>query len=155
MVHTSRNPVLFIILHARSDSCGDPVAPDLTAVTEVVSVSWSLQVTWRLNGLMERTCEHSTAMCSRPLPRSYRAFRSIQLIFRQHTEIILQDVADWDYVLRLVVQKAERELQTKDDQTWTPSQRLYIHCFSTLCTHWMLCVCGKYFPDIRGARRSK
>ena len=46
--------------------------------------------------------------------------------FSKHTEITLHDVPNRDYTLRLFVENVERELQKKDDHTWTPAQRQYV-----------------------------
>ena len=49
----------------------------------------------------------------------------------QHTGIILEDVPNREYTLTLLVDNEGRELQRKDNQTWTPTQRL---CVSSLLT---------------------
>ena len=49
--------------------------------------------------------------------------------FSKHTEITLQDVPNREYTLRLFVENVERELQKKDDHTWTPAQRQYVPYF--------------------------
>jgi len=51
-----------------------------------------------------------------------------------HTEISLQGVPNREYTLRLFVEDEEIELQTIGNQTWTPVQRQYAHCFLTTYT---------------------
>ena len=53
--------------------------------------------------------------------------------FTKHTDITLQDVPIRAYTLRLFVENVQRELQKKDDHTWTPAQRQYVPYF--LNTH--------------------
>ena len=55
---------------------------------------------------------------------------------RQHAEIILQGIPNWECTLRLFVENVERELQKEDNQTWTLTQRPYVPSFPTMCTHW-------------------
>ena len=55
-----------------------------------------------------------------------RRFTSIYIHtahFGHNTEITLQDVPNRAYTLRLFVENVEREVQRKDDHTWTPAQR--------------------------------
>ena len=47
--------------------------------------------------------------------------------FGLHTEITLQDVPNGAYTLRLFLANVEREVQMRDNHTWTPAQRLYVH----------------------------
>ena len=49
--------------------------------------------------------------------------------FSKHTEITLQDIPNREYTLRLFVENVQRELQKKDDYTWTPAQRQYVPHF--------------------------
>jgi len=60
--------------------------------------------------------------------------------FSKHTEITLQDIPNREYTLRLFVENVERELQKKDDHTWTPAQRQYVPFFPNVhvrtLTHW-------------------
>ena len=55
--------------------------------------------------------------------------------FSKHTEITLQDVPSREYNLRLFVENVERELQKKDDHTWTPVQRQYVLYFPNSYVH--------------------
>ena len=55
--------------------------------------------------------------------------------FSKHTEITLQDVPNREYTLRLFVENVERELQMKDDHTWTPAQRQYVPFFPNAYVH--------------------
>ena len=59
---------------------------------------------------------------------------------------MLQDVQIREYTLRLFVGNVERELQRKDNRTWTPAQRLYVPCFPTTDTHRQLYVCRDVSP---------
>ena len=54
--------------------------------------------------------------------------------FEQHTEIALQGVPNRDYILRLFTENEELQLQTQDNQTWTPAQQPYVPCFLTTNT---------------------
>ena len=51
--------------------------------------------------------------------------------FGQHTEIALQGAPNRDHTLRLFIENEELELQTQDNQTWTPAQRPYVRFFFT------------------------
>jgi len=53
----------------------------------------------------------------------------------KHTEITVQDVPNREYTLRLFVENVERELQKKDDHTWTPVQRQYVPYFPNTYIH--------------------
>ena len=64
--------------------------------------------------------------------------------FVQHTEIVLQGTLSGDYILRLFMKNEELELQTQDNQTWTPTQRPYIPYFFTTNTWWWLCMCSGF-----------
>ncbi len=44
----------------------------------------------------------------------------------QHIEITFQDVPNQECTLRLFVESQEKELQMKDNRTWTPIQRPYV-----------------------------
>jgi len=44
----------------------------------------------------------------------------------QHIEITLQDDLNREFTLRLFVENQERDLETKDNQIWTPTQRAYV-----------------------------
>ena len=44
----------------------------------------------------------------------------------QHIEITLQDDLNREFTLRLFVENQERELETKDNRIWTPTQRAYV-----------------------------
>ena len=55
--------------------------------------------------------------------------------FGQHTDIILQDIPKRKYTLTLLVDNEERELQRKDNQIWTPAQRLCVPSLLTTDTH--------------------
>jgi hypothetical protein len=57
---------------------------------------------------------------------------SIPLISGQHTEITLQDVLNHKHTLRLIVENEEKELQRKDNRTWTPTQRPYVPGIPTM-----------------------
>ena len=59
--------------------------------------------------------------------------------FGQHTDISLKSTLHRDYALRLFIGNEELELQTQDNQTWTPAQRPYVPCFPTMHTHGWLC----------------
>jgi hypothetical protein len=47
----------------------------------------------------------------------------------QHPELTLQDTLGRECTLRLFVENQESELQSEDNQTWTPVQRQYGPCF--------------------------
>ncbi len=70
---------------------------------------------------------------SKPITRPcVQRFTSIYIHtshFSKNTEITLQDVPNRVYTLRLFVENVERELQRKDDHTWTPVQRQYVPYF--------------------------
>ena len=55
--------------------------------------------------------------------------------FSKHIEITLQDIPNREYTLRLFVENVERELQKKDDHTWTPAQRQYVPHFPSTYVH--------------------
>ena len=58
--------------------------------------------------------------------------------FGQHADVSLQITLHRDYALRLFIGNEELELQTQDNQTWTPAQRPYVPCFPTTHTHrWL------------------
>ena len=61
--------------------------------------------------------------------------------FGQHTEITLQGVLNRDYTLGLFIENEELNLQTQDNRTWTPAQRLYVPCFFTTHTSRCQCMC--------------
>ena len=46
-----------------------------------------------------------------------------------HPEIILQNVPDREYTLRLFVENEETELQKTANRSWTPAQRQYARYF--------------------------
>ena len=48
--------------------------------------------------------------------------------------------------MRLFVGKTERVLERKENQTWTPAQRMYVLCFPITYTPSMLCVCRDISP---------
>ena len=78
-----------------------------------------------------------------------RRFTSIYIYtahFGYHTEITLQDVPFREYTLRLFVGKVEKELQRKDQHTWTPARRQYVPYFPDTYTHWWTCVCRDVSP---------
>ena len=52
--------------------------------------------------------------------------------FGQHTEIELQGAPNRDYTLRLLMENEKLELQSQDNQTWTPAQRSYVPYFFTM-----------------------
>ena len=89
-----------------------------------------------------------------------RRFTSIYILtthFGQHTEITLQDVPNRVYTLRLFVEDVEKELQEKDNHTWTPAQRQYVLYFPHTYTHQWICVYREVFPttQIRAVVRMK
>ena len=49
--------------------------------------------------------------------------------FGQRTEIAIQSAPNQDYTLRLLIENENLELQTQDNQTWTPAQRSYVPFF--------------------------
>ena len=55
--------------------------------------------------------------------------------FNRHTEITLQDIPNREYKLSLFVENVERQLQRKDNHTWTPAQCPYVPCFPNMYTH--------------------
>ena len=75
---------------------------------------------------------------SKPPPRECGArFTSIfahTTDFGRHTEITLQGAPNRDYTLRLFIENEELDLQTQDNQTWTPVQRPYVRLFFTTNT---------------------
>ena len=44
----------------------------------------------------------------------------------QHIEITLQDDLNRECTLRLFIENQEKELETKDNRTWTPTKRAYV-----------------------------
>ena len=60
--------------------------------------------------------------------------------FVQHTDITLKDVPNREYMLRLFIENMERELQRKDNYTWTPVQHQYVPYFSNTYTHQCMSV---------------
>ena len=64
----------------------------------------------------------------------------------QHTEITLHHVPDMESALRFFVENEKIKLQTKDHETWTPVQRLYVLSFPTMHTHRSLFVCRGVSP---------
>ena len=66
---------------------------------------------------------------ARPCVRLFTSIYIHTSHFSKHTEITLQGVPNREYTLRLFVENAERELQKKDDHTWTPVQRQYVPYF--------------------------
>jgi glycerol-3-phosphate O-acyltransferase len=78
-----------------------------------------------------------------------RRFTSIQAHtahFVQHTEITLQHVPNREYTLRLFVENVKKELQRKDNQTWTPAHRPYVpYLLNTYTQQWVTCV--EVFPQ--------
>jgi len=62
--------------------------------------------------------------------------------FRQHTEIMLQDIPNREYTLRLFVDKVARGLQRNDNHTWTPARRLWVSCCPNTYTHKWICACS-------------
>ena len=44
----------------------------------------------------------------------------------QHIEITFQDDQNRECTLRLFIENQEKEVETKDNQTWTPTQRAYV-----------------------------
>ena len=73
-----------------------------------------------------------------------RRFTSIYIYtahFVYHTEITLQDVPLREYTLRLFVENVEKQLQRKDQHTWTPTRRQYVPYFPNTYTHWWTYVC--------------
>ena len=51
-----------------------------------------------------------------------------------YTEIILQDVPNREYMLRLFVENEEIELQKTSNRSWTPAERQYASCFLSTYT---------------------
>ena len=51
----------------------------------------------------------------------------------------------------------EREVQKRDDRTWTPAQRPYVPYFLNMYTHWWMCVYRDVSPtsQIRAEVRMK
>ena len=74
-----------------------------------------------------------------------------------HTEITLHDVPNREYTMRLFVDNVEKELQKKDNHTWTPAQRQYVHYFPHTYTHKWICVYRDVSPttQIRAEVRMK
>jgi len=46
-----------------------------------------------------------------------------------HIEITFQDDLNRECTLRLFIENQEKELETKDNRTWTPTQRAYVPLF--------------------------
>ena len=44
----------------------------------------------------------------------------------KHTEITFQDDLNRECTLRLFIENQEKELETKDNRTWTPTQHAYV-----------------------------
>ena len=44
----------------------------------------------------------------------------------QHIEITFQDDLSRECTLRLFIESQEKEVDTKDNRTWTPTQRTYV-----------------------------
>ena len=55
--------------------------------------------------------------------------------FGKHADVVLEGTLHRDYAPRLFIGNEELELQTQDNQTWTPAQRPYVPCFPTVHTH--------------------
>ena len=103
--------------------------------------------TWQLEIPRKRTCEYHRSLGSaskahqeskpvaRPCVWQFASFYIHTSHFSKHTEITLQDVPNREYTLRLFVENVERELQRKDDHTWTPVQRQYAPYFPNTYTH--------------------
>ena len=75
---------------------------------------------------------------SKPLPRELRRFASVLVHaadFGQHADITLQGILHRSHALRLFIENEELELQTQDNQTWTPARRPYVPCFPIMHTH--------------------
>jgi len=69
--------------------------------------------------------------------------------FGQQTEITLHDIPNREYTLRLFVENVVRELQRKDNNTWTPARRLWVpYCPNTYAHKWT-CVCRDLSPTSR------
>jgi len=62
--------------------------------------------------------------------------------FRQHTEIMLQDIPNQEYTLRLFVENVARELQRNENDTWTPARRLWVLYCPNAYTHTWICACS-------------
>ena len=77
--------------------------------------------------------------------------------FGYHTEIALQGVPNRAYTLRLFIDNVEREVQRKDNHTWTPAQRPYVPYYPYTYTHWWMCVYRDVSPtsQIRAEVRMK
>ena len=78
-----------------------------------------------------------------------RRFTSIYIYtahFGYHTEITLQDVPYREYTLGLFVENVEKELERKDQHTWTPARRQYVAYFPNTYTHRWTCVCRDVSP---------
>jgi len=66
--------------------------------------------------------------------------------FSQHTDITLKEVPNREYTLRLFVENVERELERKNNLTWTPAQHQYVPYFvANTYTHWCMCICRDVF----------
>ena len=105
--------------------------------------------TWRLKDPGQRTCEQRlyrsvswlrlTINLSLHLESAVHHSISVHTAdFGQHTEIALQGTLNRHYKLRLFIENEELELQTQDNQTWTPAQRPYVPCFfTTNASRWL------------------
>ena len=78
-------------------------------------------------------------------------FRFTPAHFGQHAEIRLQEGPNREYTVRLFVENMERVLEKKDNQTWTPAQRVYV-LFSHYVHSLKVVNLQRYFSDIRDAR---
>ena len=63
-----------------------------------------------------------------------------------HTEITFQVIPKLKYVLRLLVDNDERELQRINNRTWEPAKPLYASCLFDMCTCSGLCICRDVSP---------
>jgi len=72
---------------------------------------------------------------ARPCVRRFTSIYIHTSHFSKHTDITLQDVPNREYTLRLFVENVEREVQKKDDHTWTPVQRQYVPYFPNTHVH--------------------
>ena len=89
-----------------------------------------------------------------------RRFASIYIHiahFRRHADITLQDVPNREYTLRVFVENVEREIQRKDNYTWTLAQRPYVRYFANTCTYRWVFVCRDVSPtsQVRAEARMK
>ena len=103
--------------------------------------------TWRLEIPRKRTCEYPRSLDStsnadqeskpvaRPCVRRFTLIHIHTSHFSKNADITLQDVPNREYTLRLFVENVERELQKKDDHTWTPVQRQCVPYFPNTYVH--------------------